>query len=82
MDLLGQPMAHIDKVVKQATGFIAACYGLNTPCSSMTDCRQQQWAHKIGKFSAAPKLCSLPPTTEAFEQNVRRAHHQVALSQS
>jgi len=26
----------------------------------------------------APKLCSLPPTTEAFEQNVRRAHHQVA----
>ena len=72
-------MADIDKVVKQATVFIAACYGLKTPCSSMTDCRQQQWAQKIGKSSAAPKVCSLPPTTEAFEQNVRRAHHQVAL---
>ena len=31
------------------------------------------------KSTTAPKLCSLPPTTEAFEQNVRRAHHQVAL---
>ena len=79
LDLLGQPMAAIDKVVKQATVFIATCYGLKTPCSSMTDCRQQQWAQKIGKSSAAPKLCSLPPTTEAFEQNVHRAHHQVAL---
>ena len=48
LDLLGQPMADIDKVVKQATVFIAACYGLKTPCSSMTDCRQQQWAQKIG----------------------------------
>ncbi len=72
-------MADIDKVVKQATVVIAACYGLKTPCSSMTDCRQEQWAQKIGNSSAAPKLCSLPPTTEAFEQNVRRAHHQVAL---
>ena len=45
----------------------------------MTDCRQQQWAQNIRKSSAAPNLCSLPPTTEAFEQNVRRAHHQVAL---
>ena len=79
LDLLGQPMADIDKVVKQATVFIAACYDLKTPCSSATDCRQQQWAQKIGKSSAVPKVCSLPPTTEAFEQNVRRAHHQVAL---
>ena len=45
----------------------------------MTECCQQQWARKIGKTTVAPKLCSLPPTTEAFEQNVRRAHHQVAL---
>ena len=26
----------------------------------------------------APKLCTLPPTTEAFEQNMLRAHHQLA----
>ena len=47
LDLLGQSMADIDKVVKQATVFIAACYGLKTPCSSMTDCRQQQWAGRL-----------------------------------
>ena len=27
--------------------------------------------------SSAPKLCSLPPTTEAFVENVKRAHYQV-----
>ena len=26
-----------------------------------------------------PKLCSLPPTTEAFQLNVRRAHFQSAI---
>jgi hypothetical protein len=40
---------------------MAACYGINTPCSSMTKCHQRQWAQKIGKPTVAPKLCSLPP---------------------
>jgi len=31
-----------------------------------------------GQSTAAPKLCGLPPATEAFEQNVYRAHFQVA----
>ena len=44
----------------------------------MTECRQQLWTQKIEKSTAAPKLCFLPPTTEAFEQNVYRAHFQVA----
>ena len=44
----------------------------------MTECCQQLWAQKTGKSTAAPKLCGLPPTTEAFEQNVYRAHFQVA----
>ncbi|MPC46696.1 hypothetical protein E2C01_040421 [Portunus trituberculatus] len=44
----------------------------------MTECHQQLWAEKTGKSTAAPKLCSLPPTTEAFEQNVYRAHFQVS----
>jgi len=34
--------------------------------------------HVWDKATAAPKLCGLPPTTEAFEQNVYRAHFQVA----
>jgi len=36
------------------------------------------WSQKTGKSTAKPKLCGLPPTTEAFEQNVYRAHFQVA----
>ena len=39
LDLLGQPMAdvNINKVVKEATLFIAAYYGFKTPRSSMAD---------------------------------------------
>lgn len=78
LDLLGQSKADLYDVVKQSTDFMAACYGCKTQCSSMTECRQQLWAEKTGKSTAAPKLCSLPPTTEAFEQNVYRAHFQVS----
>lgn len=77
LDQLGQPTADIDKVLQQATEFMGACYGITSGGSSMTDIRQLLWAQKIGKSTTAPKLCSLPPTTEAFEQNVRRAHYQV-----
>jgi hypothetical protein len=39
----------------------------------------QLWAQKkTRKSTAAPKLCDLPPTAEAFEQNVYRAHFQIA----
>ena len=75
-------MADIDKVVKEATIFIAACYGFNTTCSFMADCRQHQWAYKIGTSATATTLCGLPPTTVSFEQYFRRAHHQVALCYS
>ena len=44
----------------------------------MTECRQQLWEQKTGKSTAAPKLCGLPSTTEAFEQNVYTTHFQVA----
>ena len=37
------------------------------------------WGIKTGKTaSSAPKLCSLPPTTEAFHLNVLRAHLQLS----
>jgi hypothetical protein len=77
LDLLGQPTASMDRVLEQATAFIASCYGITTGASSMTEIRQLLWAQKIGKTTKAPTLCSLPPTSEAFEQNVRRAHYQV-----
>ena len=78
LDQLGQSTADLTDVIKQSTDFMAACYGCKAPCSSMTECRQQLWAQKIGKSTAAPKLCGLPPTTESFEQNVYKAHFQVA----
>jgi hypothetical protein len=34
------------------------------------------------KLSKAPELKSLPPTTEAFEQNVQRAHIQTTIWKS
>jgi len=78
LDKLGQSTADLTNVVKQSTDFMAACYGCKAPCSSMPECRQQLWAQKTGKSTAALKLCGLPPTTEAFEQNVYRTHFQVA----
>ena len=78
LDQLGQSTADLTHVVKQSTDFLAASYGCKAACSSLTECRQQLWAQKTGKSTAAPKLCVLPPTTEAFEQNAYRAHFRVA----
>ena len=36
LEQLGQPMADMDNVVKEATTFMAACYDIKTPCSTMT----------------------------------------------
>lgn len=46
----------------------------------MTEARQKIWSSKVSGITAgAPKLCSLPPTNEAFLQNVFRAHFQIAV---
>ena len=68
------------QIEAEAVSFIAACYGTHlSNCKTMTECRQKQWAHITGKGNAtAPKLCSLPPTTESFVENVKLAHHQTA----
>ena len=44
----------------------------------MSECRQWLWVKKTAKSMGAPKLCSLPPTTEAFVENIKRAHFQAA----
>ena len=46
---------------------------------SLTPARTSVWAHKTERRTEAPKLCTLPPTTEAFELNVMRAHYQCAI---
>ena len=47
----------------------------------MSVTRYDIWIGKTSKrkVTGAPKLKSLPPTPEAFEQNVRRAHFQVSV---
>jgi hypothetical protein len=65
----------------QATKFICAGYGkvVAEPCTSMTECRVKTWRSKTGK-SGAPsvKLCSLPPTNDAFVENINTCHLQIA----
>ena len=79
LNSIGKVGADMKQVEREATAFIAACYCSNMKCNSMTECRQRMWAIKTGKnTTSAPKLCSLPPTTEAFVQNVLRCHYQVA----
>ncbi|MEL7308361.1 MAG: hypothetical protein AAGK05_11175 [Pseudomonadota bacterium] len=79
LSLLGHVDASFSSVLKQATDFLIACYGLKS-CSTMSQARLRAWATKTGKgYTSTPRLCSLPPTSEAFEQNVKRAHYQTAV---
>ena len=55
-------------VMKQATKFTEA---------------QKVWTSRVGRsLASAPKLTSLPPTTESFQENVARAHLQTAIWKS
>ena len=72
--------ADFGDVVSQATKFIGSCYGIHSAVS-ITDVRVKSWIKKTGRKTAAkvPKLSSLPPTSEAFQQNVKRDHLQSAI---
>ena len=48
----------------------------------MTEARIKSWTTKTGRKTATkvPKLCSPPPpTSEVFEENVKRVHFQCAI---
>ena len=81
---IGDVNACMEVVLSQATKFMCAVYGkVAEACASMTECRVLMWKQKTGKSGASsPKLCSLPPTSEAFLENVRRCHLQVAIWRS
>ena len=72
---IGNPDAAFGEVVEEATAFVAACYGIKDICfGSMSDVRYHVWSVKVGKkTTASPKLQVLPPTTESFMENVKRA---------
>ena len=76
---VGDTSGILSEITAQATPFILACYG-QSKCTSLTGARQKMWANKVGQCVAgAPKLASLPPTNEAFDENVARAHLQVEV---
>jgi hypothetical protein len=49
----------------------------------MTECRVKSWRMRTGRAGTSSiKLCTLPPTNEAFYENVLRCHLQVAIWKS
>ena len=81
---IGDTNASMDTVLAQATKFICATYGkVVEACMLMTECRLKIWKIKTGKSTtSSPKPNSLPPTDEAFMENVWRCHLQVAVWKS
>ena len=71
------PKARIDDVMKESTHFIGACYGQKCdPSNTISSFRYKVWVSRTGRKGASilPKLKSLPPTVEAFRENIERAH--------
>ena len=72
----------MEDIIKQATAFMCRCYNVEGAIT-MTEARIKAWTtkKKTGRKNAkkVPKLCSLPPTSEVFEENVNRAHFQCAI---
>jgi len=79
LSLLGKIDASLPMVIQQATTFMSACYGQRNS-DTVSNARLSAWAAKTGKgYTSTPRLCSLPPTSEGFEENVKHAHHQTSI---
>lgn len=77
---LENPAGSPSNIVPECASFMCACYGY-THVDTKTQERCMAWKNKTAKSNivSAPKLMSLPPTSEAFEQNVLRAHLQACI---
>ena len=84
LDSLGNQPANMDFITKEITRSVAACYGDKvSPNDSMSSLRYKVWKKKFWKSSLDKKiLSSLPPTTESFRENVKRAHLQTFIWKS
>ena len=83
LKLLGMEDVNMDEVVAEAASFISKCYGSKYD-GDMSEMRFAVWSTKMSnkKISSAPKLKSLPPTSDAFAQHVYRAHYQTMIWKS
>lgn len=77
---LGCLNAPLSDVIDQATQFIGSCYGKGIKETTMSGFRYKVWAGKFGNTSSwTPKIETLPPSTEAFTENVKSAHLQTSV---
>ena len=78
VDMIGNIQADWSNVM--TTKFTAECYG-QPKATSMSEARVSVWTTQIGKpgMTRVPKLASLPSTTIAFAENVKRAHLQTFI---
>ena len=83
LHLLGVSDAAMDDVVNEANNFVVACYGSKNICS-ISEVRYDIWSSKMAnpKITSAPKLKSLPPTSDALLEHVYRAHYQTMVWKS
>ena len=71
--------ACLPDITRQASEFVAACNG-HKDCSNISEAKKKSWAAKVGKgTSTIPQLKPLPPTIEAFLDDVKRPHLQTAV---
>ena len=79
LTMLGSLNAPVSEVVRQSTKFIASCYS-RIAGNDMSEICYKVWAAKFGNTaSSAPPIQSLPPASEAFTENVKRAHLQTCI---
>ena len=83
LETLGNLDGNIDDIVAAATAFMAKCYG-STVQGSMSDIGYDIWLKKTSKRKVTTKLKlqTLPPTAEAFKENVITEHLQSCILKS
>ena len=79
LSCIGDTNCELETVLGIATKFMVSCYSV-PECETMTKARLKLWKKKVANNrSAAPELKTLPATTEAFYENVKRADLQSAI---
>ena len=76
LKLLGEYGVHMEDILSESALLIGSCYGFQA--MNMTECRIQTWYKTSKSRKTAPPLCDLPPTIEAFAENVKHTHFQTA----
>ena len=73
---VGDTNAELPVAIQEATTFVSACYGY-PESRNMSGTGHKVWKNRVGKSSkSVSNLSTLPPTTESFTENVKRAHLQ------